>query len=113
MKPSILIVEDEFAVARISADGIRVQPLPVADFSVGTSFAVGQVSAAPAVHWIVAGDDNAFALSPIHAARSKVWVGTTLGSFGSVDMARGEGTLMSKMRASSGWRPNGRCSWRA
>ncbi|MDQ8155611.1 MAG: hypothetical protein P3B98_13235 [Gemmatimonadota bacterium] len=49
-----------------------------ADFSAGTSFGVGLVSVAPALHVVLGNDHNTHAATPTRHSTSKIWVGSTL-----------------------------------
>ncbi len=49
-----------------------------ADLSVSRSWAVGAVTAAPALHVIFGGDANTLHASPVRDSRAKVWIGSTL-----------------------------------
>lgn len=48
-----------------------------ADFSASTSWSRGAVTATPAVHVLLGGDPHTLAVSPVHEARAKLWVGST------------------------------------
>jgi hypothetical protein len=48
-----------------------------ADLSASTSWTVGAVAVAPALHVIVGSDPNTFTATPVRDARAKVWFGST------------------------------------